>query len=96
MPHFVAVKACPIKFPTNISLGLTPFEGSPFLHKISLGLEPRALELFRLFLPWAPLPSVPFSLMVWLLVKEFVTLLEPGFFTLSDIREAFHFHDGFR
>jgi len=94
MPHFVAIEACSLTLPTNISLGLAPFEGSPFLHKISFGLEPQALELFRLFLPWVPLPSVPFSLMVWLLVKELV-LLEPGFFTPSHIQETFHFHDGF-
>jgi len=96
MPHFVAVEACSFRLRTNISLGLVPFERNPFLHKIYLGLEPRTLELFRLFLSWAFSPSVPFSLMTWLLVKELVVLLEPGFFTLSHIREAFHFHDGFR
>jgi len=95
MPHFVAIEACSLGLPTNISLGLAPFEGNPFLHKISLGLEPRALELFRLFLPWAPLSLVPFTLMAWLFVKELVVLLELGFFTPSHIQETFHFHDGF-
>ncbi len=33
------------------------------VHKISLGLEPRPLDLFELFLSWAFLPLVPFSLM---------------------------------
>jgi len=95
VPHFVAVEACSLRLPTNISLGLAPFERSPFLHKISLGLEPRALEVLGLFFLWASLSSVPFTFMVWLLVKEFVVLLQPGFFTLSHIREAFYFHDGF-
>jgi hypothetical protein len=85
MPDFVAIEACSLRLHTNISLRLAPFERSPFLHKISLGLEPQALEFFRLFLPWAPLPSVPLSLMVWLLVKELVVLLEPRFFTPSHI-----------
>ncbi len=52
-----------------------------FLHKISLGLEPRALEVFGLFFLWASLSLVPFTFMAWLLVKELVVLLKPGFFT---------------
>ncbi len=76
-------------------LRLAHFERSPFLHKISFGLEPQALELFGLFLSWAFLPSVPFSVMARLLVKELVVFLEPGFFAPSHIRESFHFHDGF-
>jgi hypothetical protein len=79
MPHFVAIEACSLRLPTNISLGLAPFEGSPFLHKISFGLEPQALELFKLFLSWASLPPIPFTLMAWLFAKELVILLEPGF-----------------
>jgi hypothetical protein len=94
MPHFVAIEACSLRLPTNISLGLAPFEGGPFLHKISFGFEPRALELFRLFLSWAFLPLVLFPLMAWLLVEELVILLEPGFFTPPHIRKAFHFCDG--
>jgi hypothetical protein len=96
MPHFIAIEACSLRLPPNISLGLALFERSPFLHKISLGLKPQALEVFRLFLPWASLPSVPFTLMAWLLVKELVVVLEPGFFTLSHIQKAFHFHEGFK
>jgi len=95
MPHFIAVEACSFGFNPNISFGLAPFERSPFFHKVSFGLKPQALKLFGLFLPWAFLPSVPFSFMAQLLVKELVVLLEPGFFTPPHIREAFHFHDGF-
>jgi hypothetical protein len=93
MPHFVAIETC--SFRSKISLGLAPFERSPFLHNVPFGFEPRTLELFGLILCWASLPSIPFSLMPWLLVKELVILLEPGFFALPHIREAFHFHDGF-
>ncbi len=95
MPHFITIETCSFGFCPNISLRLAPFERSHFLHEISLGLEPRALELFRLFLPWTFLSSVLFSLMVWLLMKELVVLFDPGFLTPSHIREAFHFHDGF-
>jgi hypothetical protein len=94
MPHFVVVEACSLGLHPNISLGLVRFERSPLLHKISLGFEPRTLELFELLLFWAFLPLVPFSLMARLLMKELVVLLEPGFFTPPHIREAFHFHDG--
>jgi hypothetical protein len=90
MPHFIVVETCSFRFPTNISLGLAPFEGGPFLHQISLGLEPQALELFKLFLPWASLLPVPFTFMAWLLVKELVVLLEPRFFIPSHIRKAYH------
>ncbi len=93
MPHFIAVEACSLGLHPNISLGLARFEKSPLLHEIPFGFELRALELFGLLLFWAFLPSVPFSLMVRLLVNELVVLLEPGFFTLPHIREAFHFHD---
>jgi hypothetical protein len=95
MPHFVAIKTCSFGFHPKISLGLAPFERSPLLHKVPLGFEPRTLELFGLILGWAYLPPVPFPLMPWLFVKEFVILLEPGFFTPPHIREAFHFRDGF-
>ncbi len=95
MPHFVTIEACSLRLPTNISLGLAPFERSPFLHKISLGLNPQALEVFRLFFSCASLSSVPFTLMVWLLVKELVVLFEPECFTPSHIQEAFHFYDCF-
>jgi hypothetical protein len=33
--------------------------------------------------------------MLRFLVKELVVLLEPEFFALPHIQEAFHFHDGF-
>jgi hypothetical protein len=96
MPHFVIVEACSFGLPIDISLGLAHFERNPLLHKVSFGLEPRALDLFGLFLSGPVLPSVPFPFMARLLVKELVVLLEPGFFTSSHIREAFHFHDGLR
>jgi hypothetical protein len=76
-------------------LGLARFERSPLLHKVPFRFEPRALELFGFILGWVSLPSVPFSLMPWLLVKELVVLLEPGFVTLPHIREVLHFCDGF-
>jgi hypothetical protein len=95
MPHFVAIETCSFGFHPKISLGLTPFEKNPLLHKVPLGFEPRALELFGLILRRASLPSIPFSLMPWLLVKELVVLIELGFFTPPHIREAFHFRDGF-
>jgi len=79
MSPFVAVETCSLGFHPNISLGLARFERSPFLHKISFEFEPQALELFGLFLSWAFLPSVPFSLMARLLVEELVVLLEPDF-----------------
>jgi hypothetical protein len=47
-PHFVVVEASSFRLPTNISLGLARFKRNPFLHKISFGLKPRALELFGL------------------------------------------------
>jgi hypothetical protein len=85
MPHFVVVETCSFRFCPNISLGLAPFKRSPFLHEISLGLEPRTLELFGLFLPWTFLSSIPFFFMVWLLMKELIVFFEPGFFTMSRI-----------
>ncbi len=66
----------------------------PLFHKAPFWFEPRTLELFGLFLGWASLPPIPFSLMPWLLVKELVVLLEPGFVTLPHIREVLHFRDG--
>jgi len=77
------------------SFGLAPFERSPFPHKTPFWFEPRALELFGLILGWASLPSIPLSLMPWLLVKELIVLLEPGFVTPPHIREVLHFRDGF-
>jgi hypothetical protein len=94
MPHFIAIETCSFGLPTNIPLWLTCFERSLLLHKISFGFEPRALELFELFLSWVVLPLVPFSFMARLLVKELIVLLEPKFFTPWHIQEAFHFHDG--
>ncbi len=64
---------------------MAPFERSPFLHKIPFWFESRALELFGLILGWASLPTVPFPLMPWLLVKELVVLLELGFVTSPHI-----------
>jgi hypothetical protein len=95
MPHFFAIETCSFGFHPKISLRLAPFERGPLLHKAPLGFEPHALELFGLILRWASLPLVPFSRMPWLFVKELVVLLEPEFFTLPHIREAFHFRDGF-
>ncbi len=94
MPHFGAIKTCPLGFCSKISLGLVPFERSPLLHKVSLRVEPRALKLFGLILGWASLPPVPFPLMPWLLMKELVVLLEPEFVTPPHIREFLHFRDG--
>jgi len=71
------------------------FERSPLLHKVPLGFKPRTLELFGLILGWPTVPTVPFTVMPWFLVKELVVLLEPGFFTPPHIQEAFHFRDGF-
>jgi len=95
MPHFVAIETCSFGLCPKISLGLVPFKRSPFLHEVPFGFEHRALKLFGLILCWASLPSVPFSLMPCLLVKELVVLLEPGFFAPPHIRKAFHFRDGF-
>jgi hypothetical protein len=95
MPHFIAIETCSFGFHPKISLGLVHFERSPLLHKVPLGFEPRALELFGFILCWASLPSVPFYLMLWFFVKELVVLLEPRFFTPPHIQEAFHFRDGF-
>jgi hypothetical protein len=75
MPHLVAIETCAFGYCSKISLGLAHFEKSPLLHKIPLGFEPRALELFGLILGLASLPSVPFSLMPWLFVKELVDAL---------------------
>ncbi len=75
-------------------LWLAPLGGSPFLHKTSFWFEPRALELFGLFLGWATLPPAQFPLMPWFLAKELVVLLEPGFVIPPHIREVLHFRDG--
>jgi len=95
MLHLVAVEACSFGFHPNVSLGLAPFERSPLFHKVPLGFKPQTLELFGLIFCWASLPTVPFSVMPWLFVKELVVLLEPEDFTPPHIREAFHFRDGF-
>jgi hypothetical protein len=94
MPHFITIETCSFGLPIDISFGLARFERNPFLHKISLGFKPRALELFGLFLFGVILPSIPFPFMAQLLVKELVVLLEPEFVTASHIRKTFHFHDG--
>jgi hypothetical protein len=79
MPHFVEVETCSFGFHPNISLGLARFERSPLLHKISLRFKPRALEMFGLLLYWAFLPSVSFSFMAQLLVKELVVFFNQDF-----------------
>ncbi len=58
-PHFLVLWSCakPLRSPTSISLGLAPFEKSPFLDKISLGFKTRTLELFGLFPLWGVLAS---------------------------------------
>jgi hypothetical protein len=94
MPHFIAIETCSFGLHPNISLGLVRFERSPLLHKVPFRFELRALELFGLILGWASLPPVPFPLMPWLLVKELVVLLEPGFVIPPHIREVLHFRDG--
>jgi hypothetical protein len=85
VPHLVAVETCSFGFHPNISFGLAPFERNPLLHKVPLGFKPRALELFGLIFGWASLPTVPFAVMPWFLVKEFIVLLELGFFTSPHI-----------
>jgi hypothetical protein len=96
MPHLVAIETSVLGFYSKIPFGLAPFERSPLLQKTSFWFGPRALELFGFILGWATLPPVPFPFMPWLLVKQLVVLLEPGFVTPPHIREVLHFRDGLR
>jgi len=50
MPHLITVEACSFGFHPNVSLGLAPFERSPLLHKVPLGL-PHALGIVWAY-PW--------------------------------------------